>query len=138
MYGGPPKGKVRYAAFNFLHILERSCIDIFHKGIRKNGVYQVVNSDGITLKVFCDFESETDSVWTLVTSFSLRNKGQFHRAFYYDDRKNEQSPNWNNYRYKKLKFLLWHLHTVNDFKISFHTTITAPNVPVACEASISW
>ena len=85
-----------FLASNFL--AARSCIDFYHAGMRKNGIYEVQDENAVPFRVFCDFESEGDSVWTLVTSYSFQNKSFFSIPFYSSNPRNAIEPNWVDYR----------------------------------------
>ena len=74
----------------------KSCLDWYNAGARKTGIYSVIADT--SYPVFCDFESELNSIWTLVMSFSLRNKESFKSQFSIDSQKNDMTPNWQSYR----------------------------------------
>ena len=74
----------------------KSCLDWYHAGAHTNGIYRV-RADTI-YPVFCDFESEANSIWTLVMSFSLSNKYSFRKLFSFNDQNNDMRPNWESYR----------------------------------------
>ena len=82
----------------------KSCLDHLKSGIQENGYYTVADQDGGTLTVYCDFQSEPGSAWTLIMSWSLQNKHL--PAFKSDPLSenvpvNEKSPNWAIYRLSK-------------------------------------
>ena len=84
--------------------IPKSCLDHFRSGSQTNGYYTVAAQDGATLTVYCDFESEPGSAWTLIMSWSLQNKNL--PAFKSEPLTgnvpvNEKSPNWNIYRLSK-------------------------------------
>jgi len=92
------------------HHIPNSCIDLFMSGERADGYYQIAGAGGETWIVYCDFNSELGSVWTLVMSWSLANKQMpafRDRALTQDEPVNELSPNWAVYRMSKaqMKFL---------------------------------
>jgi len=92
------------------HPFPNSCMDLFVSGRVSDGYYQIVGAGGETWIVYCDFNSEVGSVWTLVTSWSLKNKNMpaFRtRAFTQDAPVNELTPNWNVYRMslEQMKYL---------------------------------
>lgn len=81
-----------------------SCMDLFKSGERNDGYYQIVGKDSEIWIVYCDFQSELGSVWTLVMSWSFANKDVL--AFdllglTMDAPLNELSPNWEVYRMSK-------------------------------------
>ena len=80
-------------------IVVRSCKDVYDGGIRKNGIYTLRNQVTELFRVFCDFESEADSVWTLVTSFALNNVTDFRISYIKSNPISEDTPNWIYYRY---------------------------------------
>ena len=75
----------------------KSCMDWYRAGSRVSGRYLLVR-DKASYPVFCDFESESNSVWTLVMSFSRRNVDSFREKLFNDQKKNDLSPNWASYR----------------------------------------
>ena len=64
-----------------------------------NGQYEVFDQNYAPYKVYCDFQSETKSIWTLVSSYSLKNNDANAVAFFKDNPRNEMNPNWKDYRY---------------------------------------
>jgi len=92
------------------HPFPNSCMDLFVRGRVSDGYYQIAGAGGETWIVYCDFNSELGSVWTLVTSWSLENKNMpafRSKTFTQDAPVNELSPNWNVYRMSKeqMKYL---------------------------------
>jgi len=82
----------------------RSCLDHLKSCTPKNGFYSILDQSGATLTVYCDFESEPGSAWTLVMSWALKNKDL--SAFKIiplteNALVNEKTPNWNAYRQSK-------------------------------------
>jgi len=82
-----------------------SCADLFKNGERNDGYYKIIgmNRDE-TWTVYCDFNSEPGSVWTLVMSWSFANKEMAairSKGFQTDAPLNELSPNWYVYRMSK-------------------------------------
>ena len=66
-----------------------------------NGEYYTWDeSGGSEYPAFCDFVSEPNSVWTLITSFSRGNIGKHKLSFKNDASVNEQKMNWEDYRYE--------------------------------------
>jgi len=92
------------------HHMPNSCMDLFMIGQYSNGYYQIAGAGGETWIVYCDFNSELGSVWTLVMSWSLENAQMpafRSRSLTQDAPVNELSPNWEVYRMSKeqMKFL---------------------------------
>ena len=84
---------------NFYLANKSSCVDWYAVGARKNGIYAVSDKTGFIHHVYCDFSSEPNFAWTLVTSFSLENKDLFKsNPFSKDDPISEHEPNWKKYR----------------------------------------
>ena len=75
-----------------------SCTDFYKSGARNNGKYSVFTNNTL-LKVYCDFESEATSKWTLVMSYALKNVANFNKPLYVSDLVNGRDPNWESYRY---------------------------------------
>eukprot|EP00795_Rhopilema_esculentum_P005336 gene5336-507_t len=76
-----------------------SCVSWYAVGARKNGIYAISDETGLIHHVYCDFSSEPNFAWTLVTSFSLENNNQFKsNPFYNNDPISEHEPNWKKYR----------------------------------------
>ena len=81
-------------------IKARSCLDLHKIGFIANGFYQISLSNG-HVTVYCDFESEPGSAWTLVESFSFENrkiKQVQEHSFSENAPLNENTPNWYRYR----------------------------------------
>ena len=85
------------ASFHFVAL--RSCKDLYRNGKQENAVYDIFDQSDQLYKVFCDFESDNNSVWTLITSFSLGNKRHFMTPLFNDSPRNESNPNWLDFRY---------------------------------------
>lgn len=85
-----------------------SCMDLFKNGERSDGYYQIVGVDGDVWIVYCDFQSELGSVWTLVMSWSFQNKNApaFKTISLEKDAPvNELSPNWGVYRMSRKQMI---------------------------------
>lgn len=82
-----------------------SCADLFKNGERNDGYYKIIGMQrDETWTVYCDFNSEPGSVWTLVMSWSFANKQMpafRSKGFPIDAPLNELSPNWRVYRMSK-------------------------------------
>jgi len=92
------------------HHIPNSCADLFMNGHSSDGYYQIAGADGETWIVYCDFNSELGSVWTLVMSWSFANAKMpaFRRRSLREDAPvNALSPNWEVYRMSRdqMKFL---------------------------------
>jgi len=81
-----------------MQLIARSCLDFYNDGMRENGQYDIFDTNGIPFQVFCDFESEENSVWTLVVSYSLENKALHYSPLYNDNPRKEANINWVDYR----------------------------------------
>ena len=82
----------------------QSCLDHLKSGTTKNGYYSIIDQSGASLTVYCDFESEPGSAWTLVMSWSLENNylPAFQTTTLTENALvNEKTPNWNAYRQSK-------------------------------------
>ena len=79
-------------------VVMHSCTDFYKSGARNNGNYSVFTNNTL-LKVYCDFESEATSKWTLVMSFALKNKNNIDEPLFVSDPVNGKNPNWESYRY---------------------------------------
>ena len=76
----------------------RSCSDWYKCGAVENGVYPILDLNNSAYPVFCDFQSEKNSTWTLLMSFSLQNVGSFKDAMMVDSPRSDSFPNWKSYR----------------------------------------
>ena len=76
----------------------KSCIEIYKNGTRTNGHYFILGADDVELEVYCDFESEANSSWTLVVSYSLKNRALFRVPYFTNKPRNSTHPNWSDYR----------------------------------------
>ena len=77
------------------------CKDLAKHGAFTSGKYFIVSSVNQTFSVFCDTESESGFVWTLIQSFSLANNGFVRkRPFVVDFPMNNEDidVNWSLYR----------------------------------------
>ena len=75
----------------------RSCTDIYKSGARNNGIYHLIKA-GASFEVYCDFESEANSTWTLIMSYALKNKDAVNGRLYEDNLLYADNPNWDKYR----------------------------------------
>ena len=75
---------------------------------KESGVYKVVDSDNSIYEVYCHFDS--DSVWTLVQSFSFENhipaNSKFKRPLKIDLPVSENAVTWSGYRLRKARMQL--------------------------------
>jgi len=79
-------------------------MDLFKSGQQNNGYYQIAGAGEATWIVYCDFNSELGSVWTLVMSWSFANAqlpAFRSKSLTQDAPVNELSPNWEVYRMSK-------------------------------------
>lgn len=68
------KSKTRHSFFFYSSQTTKSCKDLPAHGVRENGIFSLTASDGKAFSVFCDFISESGSVWTLISSFAYKNR----------------------------------------------------------------
>lgn len=81
-----------------------SCLDILKGGVDVNGYYRIAGANGETWNVYCDFNTELRSAWTLVMSWSFSNANvpAFDSSSLTQNTPvNEQTPNWAIYRMSK-------------------------------------
>ena len=57
------------------NIKPRSCVDHLKNGSKQCGYYKIYDIAGNGFTVYCDMETEPGAAWTLVVSWSLKNKG---------------------------------------------------------------
>ena len=84
---------------NIVSVAAISYLDFYRLGARINGRYEVFDHNYVPYKVYCDFQSESNSIWTLLSSYSLKNNDANAIAFVKDYPRNEMNPNWKDYRY---------------------------------------
>ena len=69
------------------------------QGKAVSGVYHLKDSTQNVYETFCDFTTENDFVWTLIESFSFRNKAEFmDKPFFKSYPVNEKAFTWSRYR----------------------------------------
>ena len=56
-------------------IKPRSCVDHLRNGAHHCGYYKIYDAAGNGFTVYCDMETEPGAAWTLVVSWSFKNKG---------------------------------------------------------------
>ena len=84
----------------------KDCMQIYKGGAHTNGNY-MIHTDEEKFKVFCDFTSDKPFVWTLVHSFSLKNKDVVQAVSLLKDLAvDEDNPNWVKYRLSR-KRMQW-------------------------------
>ena len=107
----------------------RSCLDWHRRGVN-SGAYTIVDKNDTHYPVYCDFESEATSVWTLITSHSLANKDLFSTPFYKSKSRSEDSPNWMDYRYS-IAYRFYNLckKSWNTYVISGDHLVVSPSNP---------
>ncbi|XP_031560595.1 uncharacterized protein LOC116296679 [Actinia tenebrosa] len=79
----------------------KSCLDYLRSGLTQNGIYDITNRSGGTYKVWCDLSSEPGSAWTLILSYAHKNRhneGFCSVSFTKDKVRQNNNPNWENYR----------------------------------------
>ena len=52
----------------------RSCVDHLKNGADKCGYYKIYDAAGNGFTVFCDMKTEPGAAWTLIMSWSFKNK----------------------------------------------------------------
>ena len=86
----------------------RSCTDFLKHSENKpkNGLYTIFDASNITYPVYCDFDTEPGSSWTLVLSFALKNnrKDRYNRLGLYKNHPvSQEQVNWDLYRLSKAR-----------------------------------
>jgi len=79
----------------------RTCYDLARYGASTSGKYLIFDSVEQGFPVFCDMESESGFVWTLIQSFSLANNALFRNEPFGADfpvNQEDNYVNWNAYR----------------------------------------
>ncbi|CAB3991873.1 PREDICTED: uncharacterized protein LOC107328519 [Paramuricea clavata] len=89
----------------------------YSNGSRVPGNYQVLDDNMKPYEVFCDFDSSLNKVWTLVSSYQLRNKDNFDEAYFKDWPVNENTSRWDEYRLSKPR-----MQSVQDDSSKFRVT----------------
>eukprot|EP00794_Sanderia_malayensis_P017821 gene17821-19599_t len=96
--------------------IPKSCLDHLKDGASMNGFYTVTGPSGDTITVYCDFMSEPGSAWTLVNSWSLKNKNlaAFKSSpFSSGVPVNKRTPNWIVYRQSKAQMVCLQSHSTH-------------------------
>ncbi|CAH3137499.1 unnamed protein product, partial [Porites lobata] len=78
-----------------------SCVEYGQQGFYKDGIYKIYDNDGNSFPSYCDLKSEPGIAWTLVMSWSKKNRfiSAFRSTpFQFNAPENENSPNWDRYR----------------------------------------
>ena len=80
-------------------------------GASENGFYHISDDDGHDYAVYCDFNSEPGSAWTLIMSWALKNNHiPAIKAWLLSSAPvNGNSPNWEAYRYDILQRPCFHV-----------------------------
>ena len=73
----------------------------YSRGSRIPGKYPVFDDNMTLYEVFCDFDSKTKTVWTLVASYERQQWVKFDNPYYDDHPVNEELPRWDEYRLRK-------------------------------------
>ncbi|CAB3996089.1 Sphingomyelinase phosphodiesterase D [Paramuricea clavata] len=68
---------------------------------RTSGQYKVFDDNMNLFDVFCDFDSNSTTAWTLVQSYQLQNYHKFMKSFNLDNPINENTPRWDFYSLSK-------------------------------------
>ena len=56
----------------------RSCVDHLKNGANSCGYYKIYDAAGNGFTVYCDMQTEPGAAWTLLVSWSFKNKGFSH------------------------------------------------------------
>ena len=78
-----------------------SCVEYGQQGFYKDGIYKIYDNDGNSFPSYCDLKSEPGIAWTLVMSWSKKNRfisAFCSTPFQSNAPENENSPNWDRYR----------------------------------------
>jgi len=78
-----------------------SCLDYLLRGASECGIYRLYDNSGNSFPAYCDLKSEPGTAWTLVMSWSNKNRQipVFNKnPFKNSAPVNENSHNWNMYR----------------------------------------
>ena len=95
----------------------KDCKELFQNGAGTNGNYTIY-TDTEQFNVYCDFTSDKPFVWTLVYSFSLKNKNAVQALnLLFDLPVDEDNPNWAKYRLSK-KRMEWLRSTSTYWRIT--------------------
>ncbi|XP_031561040.1 uncharacterized protein LOC116297044 isoform X1 [Actinia tenebrosa] len=83
------------------NVFHKSCLDYLNTGATESGVYRIYNDAGNSFPVYCDMKTEPGNAWTLVMSWSNKNRAlsQFRSSVCSTNAPvNENAPNFNLYR----------------------------------------
>ena len=84
-------------------IKARSCRQ-YGNGTRTPGLYHILNQADKPRKVFCDFEKDSNLTWTLVQTYSFKNRGSFFQEPFFKDGSINQwnaVKDWFEHRHKR-------------------------------------
>ena len=100
----------------------------YANGTRNPGIYYIRNHENKPVKVFCDFERDSNISWTLVQSYSFENRKAYQKPFFSDFPMNASKPanNWLSYRLgKQMMNLVQNDSTKWRVTCDFDKTLTA-------------
>ena len=93
-----------------------SCVEYGQQGAYKDGIYKIYDNDGNSFPAYCDLKSEPGIAWTLVMSWSRKNRllPAFGKAvLQINAPENEISPNWNRYRLRLERMRSLQVHSTH-------------------------
>ena len=79
----------------------RSCRG-YKNGSRTSGIHKILDNNGTSVKVYCDFDSTTSLTWTLLQS---HDRGMKMKSLQLNDAISPDSPSWMGYRLQKSRML---------------------------------
>ncbi|KAJ7358914.1 hypothetical protein OS493_020755 [Desmophyllum pertusum] len=111
------------------HRCYRSCKEVFETGVTQSGRYIICDGEIEPFHVYCDIESESDYVWTLIQSFSFARNFLFQKKPFGDDYpvgEDLSEVDWTNYRlsFPRMKYLATqstHLRATCNFATEGHS-----------------
>ena len=90
-----------------------SCLDYLRRCDTTSGIYKLYDNSGNSFSAYCDLKSEPGIAWTLVMSWSLKNRrltAFWDKPITYNWPLSENAQNWDQYRLsqKRMKSLQAH------------------------------
>lgn len=109
----------------------KGCLDLRAAGCETNGIYVVSDNSNRVYHVYCDFTSEPNFVYTLVTSWKFSNRmfKPFRTKSYRNNHPvNESNPNWDSYRlsYQRMEALR-NLKEITHWRITCNFDVNGVN-----------
>ena len=93
-----------------------SCVGHGQQGASEDGIYKIYDNGGNTFPAYCDLKSEPGIAWTLVMSWSRKNRvlSAFGKAvLQINAPENENSPNWDRYRLRLERMRSLQVHSTH-------------------------